>query len=338
MNSPKISIVTACYNSTEFLHRLHASLGRQTFRDFEWVTVDDMSSDATLELLKALNSPGLGGMRAYALPQNTGGGVAIGLGVERAAGEILLIVDHDDELEDFALQVVVDEWKEVVNRSDICGMFFRQSNPSKRTIVGECLAQGTEFTISWQSNFKPSITDGVIAFRTSVAQEFFNAMALESICLSGVPLSLMTKRYKLRAGSSRPIHLYHRDNLQSQTNSVKVSRKTVYTYAKYVDAWDRYYFARPLHWTRHVIAMCKISMAVYGRPCYQNRYINSRWIRAASFLLAPLGILRYVFSPKLTVLHFPEFNFNVLVELQDARRDSRYEVSADPENISTNQE
>lgn len=326
MNAPKISIVTPCYNSTGFLERLHSSLCRQSYRNFEWITVDDKSTDATLGMLKSLSSPGEGGMRAYALPQNSGGGVAAGFGVEQASGEILLIVDHDDELEDFALQAVADEWQTIAMRDDLGGMFFRRSSPSTGDLIGDFLQEGREFSMSWQSNRVPSITDGVIAFRREIAVRFFNARSLESICLFGVPLNQMTKLHRLRAGSSVPILRYHRDNPESQTNLVKVSRKTVYTYAAYLNEWDQNYFWRPLYWIRHTIGLIKFSIAVHHVPWYHHRYVTSTPLRLFSWVLIPLGVLRYISyisSGRLVVVDFKPFDFSALEGVTDIRHPAR---------------
>jgi glycosyltransferase involved in cell wall biosynthesis len=319
LESPTISIVTPCYNSMPFLPRLHASMQRQTYRNFEWITVDDKSKDATIEMLLALTTPGSLGMKVYALPQNSGGGVATGVGVERACGEVLMIVDHDDELEDFALQAVADEWRVLHERTDLVGLFFRRLNPATGTRIGGELEEGTEFVMSWLANSRLSITDGVFAMRREVAREFFNSRTLEAICLFGVPLAQMAARGKFRAASPTPILKYHRDNPDSQTNAVKISRKTVYTYAKQIDLADQFYFRNPLRWVRQVGAMINFSMRVHGNPIYHHRYIESRWIRALSWCLLPVGFARYATSRSHVVLDAPDFDFASIASLPDLR-------------------
>ena len=41
------TVFTATYNRAHVLHRVYHSLRAQTFRDFEWLVVDDGSSDGT---------------------------------------------------------------------------------------------------------------------------------------------------------------------------------------------------------------------------------------------------------------------------------------------------
>ena len=41
------SILTTTYNTGHFLHRVYESLLDQTFKEFEWIIVDDGSTDNT---------------------------------------------------------------------------------------------------------------------------------------------------------------------------------------------------------------------------------------------------------------------------------------------------
>jgi glycosyltransferase involved in cell wall biosynthesis len=315
-SSPKISIVTPCYNSEKFIHRLHDSLCRQDYKNFEWILVDDCSTDNTVEVLKNLISSGDGGILLYALPQNSGGGVATGFGVEKSRGEIVILIDHDDELFESALSMAVAEWEGIATRPNLAGLFYRRFDPVAGKVIGEELVPGTEFSMSWLSNTKPSIIDGVYVLKRVVARKYFNAQALEAICLAGVPLNLMTKRYKIIAGKSSPLVIYHRDNMDSQTLWVRISRKTIYTYAKYIDAYDIYYLRRLTFWIRHIVALIKFSMIVYGNPIYHHRYIGSKLIVSLSYILLPLGIVSYFFSKKNRVIDFPLYDLARLRQLK----------------------
>ena len=51
MAKPAISVLTPTYNRAHVLHRVYESLRRQAARDFEWVVVDDGSTDETPALL-----------------------------------------------------------------------------------------------------------------------------------------------------------------------------------------------------------------------------------------------------------------------------------------------
>lgn len=99
-----ITVFTPCYNRAYTLQRLFDSLQAQSCPDFEWVVVDDGSTDETAELcaefLKEANFP----MR-YFWQENAGKHVAINLGAAEARGEWFFIVDSDDYLPADSIEV-----------------------------------------------------------------------------------------------------------------------------------------------------------------------------------------------------------------------------------------
>lgn len=117
MPSPYITVLTPTFNRVQTLPRLVQSLRAQTFRDFEWLVVDDGSTDSTMEYLAGLGrglsrdlsrgisqgsgrdpGPGLPFlMRVFSQP-NGGKHRALNLGIPRAGGSWTFIVDSDDLL------------------------------------------------------------------------------------------------------------------------------------------------------------------------------------------------------------------------------------------------
>ena len=52
MNVPKVTILTPSYNRAHTLPRVFESLQKQTFKDFEWLVIDDGSTDNTKDLVE----------------------------------------------------------------------------------------------------------------------------------------------------------------------------------------------------------------------------------------------------------------------------------------------
>lgn len=319
MTQPKISIVTPCYNSVNFIERLHKSLLSQNFKDFEWVLVDDCSTDSTIELLKKLEAPGNFQNQIYSLPFNTGGGVALGIAFEKAKSKYVIPIDHDDELTNNSLDIIYLSLLKYSDRSNIAGLFFRRLNPDTDMIIGGEIQEGTEFSMSWQSNFKPEITDGTIVYNKNIALQYFNSSYLESICLAGVPLQEMTKKYKLIAGPNVPVLKYHRDNPNSQSNLPRLSRKIVYTYARYIDLYDILYLLRPIYWLRHICAMIKFSLIVHKSPVFHNKYISSKFIKLIALLMIPFGFISYYFNNKYRIAEYKVFDRDIAIKLANLK-------------------
>ena len=100
----KVSIVLPVYNKAPFLRECLDSIRAQTFTDFEIIAVDDCSTDASLEILRAYDAPRL---RVEALPQNMGPAGAAQRAMDLAQGEYIVRMDADDIMvpERLALQV-----------------------------------------------------------------------------------------------------------------------------------------------------------------------------------------------------------------------------------------
>lgn len=118
----KITVFTPTYNRAHLLHNLYASLQRQTYQAFEWLVVDDGSSDHTPELFECwLKEENSFPVRYYRQP-NGGKCSAINKGLELAQGELFFTVDSDDYLTDDALEKIV-RWEAALPKDqNYCGL------------------------------------------------------------------------------------------------------------------------------------------------------------------------------------------------------------------------
>lgn len=92
-----ITILTPVFNRAHTLRRLFKSLETQTDSNFEWLVVDDGSTDDTPNLL--LEFVRSGSVRMHSVrQQNSGKHAAINIGVREARSEWIFIVDSDDAL------------------------------------------------------------------------------------------------------------------------------------------------------------------------------------------------------------------------------------------------
>lgn len=96
------TVFTSTYNRAYKLRDLYNSLKLQSFRDFEWLIIDDGSTDDTKELVNEFISEEMINIR-YIYKCNEGKHVAINVGAEKAKGKWFFIVDSDDRLTDDAL-------------------------------------------------------------------------------------------------------------------------------------------------------------------------------------------------------------------------------------------
>lgn len=92
--SPKVSVVSTVYNGEGYFDRAIPGILAQTFGDFEFILVDDGSTDRSLERLRELaeRDPRV---RVFA-PGRVGAAAAYNYGVSQASGEYIARQDFDD--------------------------------------------------------------------------------------------------------------------------------------------------------------------------------------------------------------------------------------------------
>lgn len=98
-----ITVFTPTYNRAYTLQRLFDSLQAQTDRNFEWIIVDDGSTDGTRGLCEGFLHHATFPIR-YFHQENAGKHVAINRGAREAHGEWFFIVDSDDWLPDDSIE------------------------------------------------------------------------------------------------------------------------------------------------------------------------------------------------------------------------------------------
>ncbi len=90
----RVSVVTTVYNGEPYMDRALPSILAQTYKDFEWVIVDDGSEDRTGELLQQVAAKDA---RIKILtPGRLGRTKALNFAVENAQGEYIVQQDWDD--------------------------------------------------------------------------------------------------------------------------------------------------------------------------------------------------------------------------------------------------
>lgn len=93
MTAPLISIVTPTRNRLDVLSRAVQSVLNQTTTNFEYLIVDDRSSDGTAESIQSLAEPRIKYVR---LTNGQGGNAARNVGIERSRAPIVTFLDSDD--------------------------------------------------------------------------------------------------------------------------------------------------------------------------------------------------------------------------------------------------
>ncbi|MBQ7137089.1 MAG: glycosyltransferase family 2 protein [Bacilli bacterium] len=127
-----ISIVTPTYNRAYSLPRLYKSLlkNKKTHSDFEWVIIDDGSTDNTKELIDKWIDEGKVIIRYYK-QKNSGKMAALNFVMKNTKGNIIVELDSDDYLKDKALKIIANSFEEIENDPKLYGVLFRKEFNNK---------------------------------------------------------------------------------------------------------------------------------------------------------------------------------------------------------------
>ncbi|MED1409489.1 glycosyltransferase family 2 protein [Bacillus paramycoides] len=110
----KYTIFTPTYNRENELGVLYDSLKKQSFRDFEWLIIDDGSTDKTEQKVDGFIKEDIISIR-YIRQNNGGKHRAFNKAIEESKGEFMVCVDSDDFLKEYALEKI-DKYSKINNK------------------------------------------------------------------------------------------------------------------------------------------------------------------------------------------------------------------------------
>lgn len=129
-----ITVFTPTYNRADLLPTLYKSLVNQTNFDFEWIIIDDGSTDDTAEVVARFKSENNKFPITFVHQKNLGKYVAINHAVKIAQGELFFIVDSDDFLAAIAIERIYHYWGILENTNTSDGLAFNRCYLNGQTI------------------------------------------------------------------------------------------------------------------------------------------------------------------------------------------------------------
>lgn len=131
-----ITIFTPTYNRRKLIDNLYHSLLMQTDKNFEWLVVDDGSTDNTENYFTDLLAKQQPFPIRYIKQENGGKHRAINKGIQNANGELFFIVDSDDYLTEKAIEKI-NQWITTLDNSHKWAGISGLKGFSKDSVVGQ---------------------------------------------------------------------------------------------------------------------------------------------------------------------------------------------------------
>lgn len=111
MEATLVSIVTPVYNAEKFLSKTIKSVTNQNYSEFEYLLIDDCSTDNSSKIIKDFELEDKR-IKYIRLDENSGAAVARNKGLELAKGQYIAFLDSDDEWDSEKLKLQISYMKE----------------------------------------------------------------------------------------------------------------------------------------------------------------------------------------------------------------------------------
>jgi glycosyltransferase involved in cell wall biosynthesis len=220
------TVFTPTYNRRDEIHRVFESLMAQTCRDFEWVVVDDGSTDGGVEVLRGYEAAADFPVRIET-QEHGGKHVAWNRGVAAARGDLFVPADSDDAFHPEALERFKDLWYSIPDRErpGFSGVNVLCRDPLTGDVVGTPFPKSPMVS----QNLDLAYVHGVRGekwgcIRTHALREvpFPEDHALRGVCVAESYLWFTLARRYLVLCVNEPLRLYYRD----AANSIIAARRT----------------------------------------------------------------------------------------------------------------
>jgi len=132
---PYLTILTPTYNRSNTLRRCYESLCNQTLTDFQWLIIDDGSTDGTCDLICELIEETNRFPINYYYKQNGGKHTAINYAQKYIEGELVLILDSDDILTTDAVREIKCYWDKYKNDKTISGLSLLKAENKENELI-----------------------------------------------------------------------------------------------------------------------------------------------------------------------------------------------------------
>lgn len=242
MKKYRFTVWTAAYNVANTIYRTYQSLEAQSFKNFEWIVVNDGSVDNTAEILSLISQKA--SFKIHIINKTNGGKhTALREAAKVASGQYVVIIDGDDELLPIALSTFDQYWTDLEKSADY-NVFWQikgQCVDEKGNPVGPKLPKEPYFDSDYnmiqfkyknKSEMECASKYEVMIGEAAVPDSFI----FEDKCSNfgeGIRWSRAARKYKTRFISDI-VRVYHRDIQGSLTTSNKKHRNLKRTYNLFV--------------------------------------------------------------------------------------------------------
>jgi glycosyltransferase involved in cell wall biosynthesis len=302
--SYRFTVFTPTYNRAHTLLRVYESLKHQTFRDFEWLIVDDGSTDNTKELVEVWQKENPFPIR-YFWQKNAHKKVAFNRGVKEARGELFICWDSDDAALPEALEIFNRHWRNIPEAErDGFSAVWCLCLDERGNIIGNKFPEDTFDSNMLEIVHRYKVTgEKWGAQRTDVLRQFPYPENVQGHVPESVVWSAIARKYKTRfINDALRIYYIETDSIMQTAAAGKN--------ADGLALWPREELCNNLQWFCYNPKWFLKMAANYTRfhLHLQKNNANKRWVLHGFFprllvvLMYPIGQLLYMLDKRKSYL------------------------------------
>lgn len=292
-----VTVFTATYNRAHTLERVYESLKAQTFRNFEWLVVDDGSTDNTQAVIKKWQQEAGFSIR-YIWQEHAGKHFVYNRGVREAQGEYFAEVDSDDALKSNALERAHHHWQQIpaaARNGYFAILFFCEDE--KGNLVGatfpEEVVDYDYRTFNYSRHYR---CEKWRCIRTSVLRQYpFTEEVKDSYVPESIVFCEMAKTYKARF-SNEVLRIYYQDVPSIMRQPVHPMRNLeglrfalLYSLNNDLD----FFWRRPLDFVRKAMNFARFSTHFQISLRKQYAALDGKWSRLLWVMMMPLAMVAF---------------------------------------------
>jgi glycosyltransferase involved in cell wall biosynthesis len=293
------TVFTPTYNRRHTLHRVYESLKAQTYRDFEWLIVDDGSTDNTCELVEQWQQENLVPIR-YIYQENSHKHIAFNRGVREAKGELFLTFDSDDSCEPQALELFKYHWDAIpLDQKEKFSAVTCLCKDRDGKIIGSLFPFNPTDSDSLEMRYRFKATGEKWGFhRTDVLRQFPHHV--EEIIGFFIPESVLwnkiAKKYKTRF-VNEALRTYWTDQPSIMRNSQNPRKVAIGAQVNHLDILNDYtewFRFDPLSFLRSAVHYSRFSFHLGNKIRQQIANIKTSIGKILWLIALPVGYLVYL--------------------------------------------
>ena len=263
--TPKFTVFTPAYNRAHTITRVYNSLKSQTYRDFEWIIIDDGSIDQTAEIIREwqheANFP-----IVYRYQTNSGKHIAYNRAVQMACGELFLVIDSDDGFLPESLETLLKWWEDIPEekREEFTGVVtLCQFEDGK--ICGQPFPKSPLDTNALDLKFKYKVRQETWGFhRIEVLKA--HPFPEDETCRyvpENIIWDAIARKYKIRC-INEPLRIYYQDSNNQVTKADPRRKALVKNYfLQFLNRDFDYFFFDPATFTKRAILYVRYSLHLH---------------------------------------------------------------------------